>query len=243
MAQTFNPEILEKIFIALTYFRTWVMLFLFPLVILIPDFAFNYCLSIYFPSPMDIVIYNEQEFKLNKKEINSTPVPDIVVFPFNDEDINLKPTKKLSDENLSMDRNIEVKEIKLNQEKLSSKLNVNSKLNFRNEGKVREPESDRNPINTSKPQLSKNHNDKQYNTVDFNQPEEPIEQVKEKVLQKELTKDKKSKKKESKPKKNKNGDIAVPESKRKVDSQFSDVDFEMMEGKFIFNFNNKKSSF
>ena len=221
MAQTFNPEILEKIFIALTYFRTWVLLFLFPFVVLIPDFAFNYCLSIYFPSPMDIVIYNEQVFKLNKKEVNITPVPDIVVFPSNEEGINLKPTKKNSDENLSIDKNIEAKEIKLSHEKKNSE-----KLAFRTEGKIREPESDRNLINSSKPQLSKKNKDnQQYNSVDFNQPEEPIEQIKEKVSRKEMSKDKKSKKKESKSKKF-----------DKRDSNFEDVDFEMMEGKFILNF-------
>jgi len=245
MAQTFNPEILEKIFIALTYFRTWVMLIFFPIIILTPDFAFNYILSIFFPSPMDIIIYNEQEFKLNKKEVNSTSVPDIVVFPFNDEGTNLKQKRQGSNNNLSIDENLEVKEenkpeLKMNQDK-------NSKMNFRTEGKIREPESERSPISYSKPQLSKKNKDNQlYNSLDLNQerPEEVIQPVKEKNLRKEPSKEKKLKKKDSKLKKNKNNDIGKPESKRSIekslskkkDSQFSDIDFEMMEGKFLIYF-------
>lgn len=63
ISQTFNNELLEKIFISLTYFKTYIIYTLFPLVIILPDIAYNFIRSIYFPTPIDIIIYNQKKYK------------------------------------------------------------------------------------------------------------------------------------------------------------------------------------
>ena len=63
LSQTFNNELLEKIFISLTYFKTYIIYTLFPLVILLPDLAYNFIRSIYFPTPIDIIIYNQEKYR------------------------------------------------------------------------------------------------------------------------------------------------------------------------------------
>ena len=78
MAQTFNPEIIEKIFVSLTYFRVWIVYFIFPIIILLPDIAINYIQAIYFPTPIDIIIYNEKKYLEQKKHKIQNEINDIV---------------------------------------------------------------------------------------------------------------------------------------------------------------------
>lgn len=84
MAQIFNPEIIQKIFTSLSYFRVWIIYAIFPFVILVPDIAINFIQSIYFPSPTDIIIYNEIKFK---EAVSSLKSLKEVVDPFADEKI------------------------------------------------------------------------------------------------------------------------------------------------------------
>lgn len=62
LSQTFNNELLEKIFISLTYFKTYIIYALFPFVVLLPDIAYNFIQIIYFPSPIDTIIYNSSKY-------------------------------------------------------------------------------------------------------------------------------------------------------------------------------------
>lgn len=94
MAQTFDPVLVSRIFLALTYFRTWVVLFLFPIVVLSPDIALNFIKKLYFPTPVDILCYNESDFKESQKQIQIQQMRE-VVDPFNDENINIKALSSL----------------------------------------------------------------------------------------------------------------------------------------------------
>lgn len=89
MAQTFNPEIIDKIFIALTYFRTWIVLFLFPVIIILPDIAISSISRIFFPSPSDIIYFNEKAFKDNIRQVKIQQIKDIID-PFPDEKQDMK---------------------------------------------------------------------------------------------------------------------------------------------------------
>ena len=83
MAQTFDEEIIQKIFVAMQYFRSWVVFAIFPLVVILPDIAYNYIRSIYFPNPSDVINYNQEMYKAKKKrEINAET--KIVIDPFGD---------------------------------------------------------------------------------------------------------------------------------------------------------------
>lgn len=101
MAFTFNPEIVEKIFTALRYFRTWIVLFLFPVCILSIDFAYIYFKRIYYPSPTDVIAYNEQDIISSSKQIKMNELNEIVdpfSNNFKDNDYKVK-SKRYSDRN------------------------------------------------------------------------------------------------------------------------------------------------
>lgn len=71
MAQTFNNELLEKIFISLTYFRTYIIYGIFPLLVLLPDLIYNFVKCLFFPDPIDVVLYNQNDYIKEITESNS----------------------------------------------------------------------------------------------------------------------------------------------------------------------------
>lgn len=87
MSRTFDPVLISRIFLALTYFRTWVVLFLFPIVVLSPDIALNFIRKLYFPTPVDVLCYNEADFKESQKNIKIQLMGE-VVDPFKDDNIS-----------------------------------------------------------------------------------------------------------------------------------------------------------
>lgn len=99
MAFIFNPEIIERIFHSLTYFRTWVILFLFPVVVICPDLAFNFLRRLFYPTPTDVIFYNELDFKESKKQIVIQQLND-VIDPFADDNaVNVNILKERTGDN------------------------------------------------------------------------------------------------------------------------------------------------
>jgi len=210
MALTFNPELIEKIFISLTYFRTWVILFFFPVIVLCPDLAFNFFKSIFYPNPTDIIIYNEVDFKIQQKQIQVQQLKD-VVSPFDDDKIKLK-----------RDSEDEKNDSKTNKINITPKPEREDKK--REKVKAEPQSSDRNDLNFKKKNF---------------QLDPPVEVVK-KDKKKKKRKNSDSYENEAKDKESKNylkedyNKVIVRD--RKKDSVFEDMDFEMREGKFYIKF-------
>ncbi len=89
MSRIFDPVLVNRIFLALTYFRTWVILFLFPILVLTPDIALNYIKKLYFPTPADFLCYNENSIKIIEKDVKIKQLRE-VVDPFKEENVNIK---------------------------------------------------------------------------------------------------------------------------------------------------------
>lgn len=231
MAFFFDPVIVEKIFTALTYFRTWVILFLFPVVCLCPDIALIFFKSIFFPNPTDVIIYNENDYKLQQKQIKIQQLRD-VVSPFDDDNVNLKNVKKESNKEFEMDNRMNLTPSKQEKEKekqkLKSEKEPSPQLNEKNAQQIKkkEPIIENKNIYHKPPSKS---NPKLKDNKQLEDSEDSINSNEKDVESKRNFKEKPKYKK-----------VIVKDKKK--DSVFEDMDFEMKDGKssniiFYFLFN------
>lgn len=94
ISQTFDNVLLEKIFISLTYFKTYIIFSLFPFIVLLPDIIYNYVRKIYFPTVLDQIVINEKKYleeaeKIQEERIKigdeKSNLNDYVISPFIDD--------------------------------------------------------------------------------------------------------------------------------------------------------------
>eukprot|EP00340_Litonotus_pictus_P008976 CAMPEP_0170518900 /NCGR_PEP_ID=MMETSP0209-20121228/4493_1 /TAXON_ID=665100 ORGANISM="Litonotus pictus, Strain P1" /NCGR_SAMPLE_ID=MMETSP0209 /ASSEMBLY_ACC=CAM_ASM_000301 /LENGTH=1203 /DNA_ID=CAMNT_0010804651 /DNA_START=222 /DNA_END=3830 /DNA_ORIENTATION=+ len=229
MARVFNPELIEKIFEALTYGRIWIIFFWFPVIILLPDIAYNLIKTIYDPTPTDVIISNEQDFKESQRQIDIKQLTEIVD-PFKDENVDPK-TLDNKGKNDEVVKEGESKQLNLIQNKRESdQLKVNAHQSHNSQGqetdrknlmarKIKEPEySPKNNYyveneNEEGAELNVNKKDKKMSEEDI----DATSTIK-------LKEENKKPKKEKREKKEKDGDT-------KRDSVFADMDFDVMEEK------------
>ena len=69
ISHIFNNELLGKMFVVFTYPKFYIMIFIMPLIILLPDILYTLIKSIYFPSVVDVVIYNKDKYINDLKPI------------------------------------------------------------------------------------------------------------------------------------------------------------------------------
>ncbi len=99
MSQKFDSNLLERIFLSSTYFKTYIMFALFPFIVLLPDIVYNYIKTIYFPSLVDIIIYNQKQYleEVDKKAFETQPKSTKeIVNPFEEHAV-IKTSDKAND--------------------------------------------------------------------------------------------------------------------------------------------------
>lgn len=177
------------------------ILFLFPLVVLSPDIAINFIKKLYYPTPTDILCYNELDFKESQKQIKIQQLRE-TVDPFNDENINIKALGSQRDDVVKESSN-NIASIKAS----SKNQKIISPSNYKaNELKIR---SNNNNKAVSESELIMKKNKDQ-----FTEPNEYLDKIQQ---QAKSTSGK--------------GKTATPIRDKKKESVFIDDDFEMMEGK------------
>ena len=117
ISQAFDDVLLEKIFISLTYFKTYIIFSLFPFIVLLPDIIYNYIRKIYFPSILDQIVINEKKYleeaeRIQEERIkigdDKSHVNDHVVSPFIDDNHMIKEIR--SNDKVLNGKNTEIKD-------------------------------------------------------------------------------------------------------------------------------------
>lgn len=196
-------------FLSLTYFRVWVIYALFPLVVLLPDLVVNYISCIFFPSPMDVIIYNEVNILKAVKE-KETNILTEVIDPFKDNKNFIQKNDQVNDKITSKNFNLNEKKEEDNTEiaKIGGVTNNNKK-------------SDES-LQILKDQG--NDNDNKSQTSD-------IKHVKIDAKLNNLVPTKSIEKSYKKANLNKYKNVKLQEINKKKDSVFADINFEMKEEK------------
>lgn len=196
-------------FLSLTYFRVWVIYALFPLVVLLPDLVVNYIGCIFFPSPMDVIIYNEVNILKAVKE-KETNILTEVVDPFKDNKNLVQKNDQINDKVIS-------KNLYLNEKKEEDNTEI-AKIGGVTDNNKKSDES----LQILKDQV--NDNDNKSQTSD-------IKHVKIDAKLNNLVPTKSIEKTYKKANLNKYKNVKLQEINKKKDSVFADINFEMKEEK------------
>lgn len=197
-------------FLSLTYFRVWVIYALFPLVVLLPDLVVNYISCIFFPSPMDVIIYNEVNILKAVKE-KETNILTEVIDPFKD-------NKNFIHKNDQVNDKITSKNFNLNEKKEEDNTEIAKIGGVTNNNNKKSDES----LQILKDQG--NDNDNKSQTSD-------IKHVKIDAKLNNLVPTKSIEKSYKKANLNKYKNVKLQEINKKKDSVFADINFEMKEEK------------
>lgn len=197
-------------FLSLTYFRVWVIYALFPLVVLLPDLVVNYISCIFFPSPMDVIIYNEVNILKAVKE-KETNILTEVIDPFKD-------NKNFIHKNDQVNDKITSKNFNLNEKKEEDNTEIAKIGGITNNNNKKSDES----LQILKDQG--NDNDNKSQTSD-------IKHVKIDAKLNNLVPTKSIEKSYKKANLNKYKNVKLQEINKKKDSVFADINFEMKEEK------------
>ena len=204
----FNPELLQRMFLSLTYFRVWVIYALFPLVVLLPDLIVNYISCIFFPSPMDFIIYNEVNILKSFKEKETNTITD-VINPFKDNKNYIQNHEKINE-------NVDNKKLNLNKKEQEENKDI-SKIGGITGDLKKSDES----LENLKDQINDNDNKSQLSD---------IKNVKIETKLNNLIPSKLNEKTYKKANLNKYKNIKLQEIKKK-DSVFADFDFQIKDEK------------
>lgn len=182
---------------------------LFPFVVLLPDLVVNYINCIFFPSPMDVIIYNEVNILKAVKE-KETNILTEVVDPFKD-------NKNFVQKNDQINDKVTSKNLNLNEKREEDNTEI-AKIGGVTDNNKKSDES----LQILKDQV--NDNDNKSQTSD-------IKHVKIDAKLNNLVSTKSIEKTYKKANLNKYKNVKLQEINKKKDSVFADINFEMKEEK------------
>lgn len=182
---------------------------LFPFVVLLPDLVVNYISCIFFPSPMDVIIYNEVNILKAVKE-KETNILTEVVDPFKD-------NKNFVQKNDQINDKVTSKNLNLNEKREEDNTEI-AKIGGVTDNNKKSDES----LQILKDQV--NDNDNKSQTSD-------IKHVKIDAKLNNLVPTKSIEKTYKKANLNKYKNVKLQEINKKKDSVFADINFEMKEEK------------